>query len=237
MSADAFVPTPRSKVKRRPMYASYDRDSVYRLLDAGLVCHIAYVIDGQPFVTPTAYWRSADRIFWHGSAASRMLRSQAGGIPVCLTVTHVDALVVARSAFHHSINYRSVMAFGRAAAITDAAAKEAALHALIERLYPGRWPSLRPVLAQELAATMVMSMRIEEAAAKARSGAREDEAGDYAWPLWAGVLPLETRVGRIEPDARLMPGVPLPPEVARYAVGGRLDAILSDLARENPAAR
>ena len=231
MATDPFIPTARSKARRRGMYAAYDRDSVYAVLDAGLICHIAYVIDRQPFVTPTAYWRDGDRLYWHGSAASRMLRAQATGIPVCLCVTHLDALVVARSAFHHSVNYRSVMAFGAAEVIEDEAEKQAAFQALIERLYPGRWPSLRPLMPQEVKATMVMRMQIEEASAKVRSGQREDEPGDYDWPLWAGLLPLSPRLGAAVPDPKLAAGMALPPEVARFAEGADFGAILADLAR------
>src|SRR5215470_782223 len=167
---NAYSPTSRSKVKRLHERGHYDRDTVHAVLDAGMIAHIAYVIDGQPYVTPTAYWRDGDVLTWHGSSASRMLRTQSAGIPVCLTVTHLDGLVLARSGFHHSINYRSVMAFGKAHKVEDVAEKERELDYFIERIYPGRVATLRPIDQQELKGTTLLAMEIEEASAKIRAG-------------------------------------------------------------------
>lgn len=207
---NAYTPTAKTRVKRLPKRGHYDRETVYRILDAGLVCHVGYVIDGQPYVTPTAYWRQGNRVYWHGSSASRMLRTVSQGVPVCFTVTHFDGLVMARSAFHHSINYRAVMAFGTAHMVKDKAAKLAALEDFVERIYPGRWAELRPVTPQELKATTVLNMELEEVSAKIRTGDPVDDEPDYALPIWAGVLPLEVTAGRPRPDARLAAGVPVP---------------------------
>lgn len=211
---NAFVPTNRSKVKRMAERGRYDRDTVHAVLDAGLVAHIGYVIDGQPYVTPTLHWRHGEWIYWHGSAASRMLETVAEGIPACVTVTHIDGVVLARSGFHSSINYRSAMCFGRARPISDAAEKEKALQAFVDRLTPGRWAELRPVQAQELKATLVVGMEIEEASAKIRTGGPKDDAEDYALPIWAGVVPLRLTAGAPIPDEKLEPGIMLPDSVA-----------------------
>ena len=198
-----FQPTARSRVRRLPKRASYDVDTVHRVLDAGLVCHVGYVIDGEPYVTPTAYWREGNHIYWHGSRASRMLEAVANGARVCVTVTHLDGLVAARSGFHHSINYRSVMLFGKAHTLEDEGAKAEALESFVERMFPGRWKELRPVTGQELKATTVLCMRIAEGSAKVRTGPPKDDEEDYAWPIWAGVLPLQTVLGAPIPDPRL----------------------------------
>ncbi len=224
----AFTPTARSRVKRLHERGHYDRVTVYGILDAGFICHVGYVIDGAPYTTPTSYWREGDRIYWHGSSASRMLRRQAAGIPVCITVTHVDGLVIARSAFHHSINYRAVMAFGMAEKIEEPAAKAAALRAFVERLYPGRWDTLRPITAQELKATTVLSMIIDEASAKIRTGQPVDDEPDYALPIWAGVIGLHSRIGATASDPRLAPSVGLPADIAGFADGAALDELLRD---------
>jgi len=196
--------TPRSRVKRLPKRARYDFDTAAAILDAGFLCHVGYVIEGKPYVTPTSYWREGDHVYWHGSSASRMLRTLEGGVDACLTVAHVDALVLARSAFHHSINYRSVMLFGKAHKVEDAA-KERALHGFVERMYPGRWQELRPVHAQELKATTVLRMRIDEGAAKTRTGPPIDDEEDYGWPAWAGVVPVRSVAGAPQDDGRLAP--------------------------------
>ena len=206
--------TARSRVKRLPKRGRYDFDTVAAILDAGFMCHVGYVVDGKPYVTPTSYWREGDRVYWHGSSASRMLRTLAGGVDACLTVAHLDALVLARSAFHHSINYRSVMLFGQAHKVEDTAAKESALKNFVERLYPGRWDELRPVHAQELKATTVLHMQIDEGAAKVRSGPPIDDEEDYAWPAWAGVVPVRAVAGAPENDGRLQPKVGEPPYLA-----------------------
>jgi uncharacterized protein len=211
---NAFVPTARSKVKRLSERGNYDRQAVYAVVDAGLVAHVGYTIDGQPYVTPTVHWRHGDTLFWHGSAASRMLQTVAGCVPACVTVTHIDGVVLARSGFHSSINYRSAMCFGRAEAIRDPKAKEQALEAFVERLTPGRWAELRPVAAQELKGTLVVGMTIEEASVKTRSGGPKDDAEDYAMPIWAGVVPLRLTADAPVPDTKLNPGVMLPDSVA-----------------------
>src|SRR5580658_10166485 len=159
----SFTPTERTRVRRVHERGRYDRDTVFAILDAALMCHVGYVIDDRPYVTPTLFWREGERLYWHGSSASRMLRTQSRGIPVCLTVSHVDGLVLARSAFRHSLNYRAVMAFGTAALVTDEAEKEAGLNAFVERLYPGRTAKMRAILPQELKATRLLGMTIEEA--------------------------------------------------------------------------
>ncbi len=156
LTPPAFAPSARSRVRRHPERAHYDRETVFAILDAALMCHVGYVIDGRPYVTPTLFWRDGERLYWHGSSASRMLRTQRAGIPVCLTVSHIDGLVLARSAFRHSLNYRAVMAFGTAAMVEDEREKEKALNAFIERLYPGRTGLMRAILPQELKATALM---------------------------------------------------------------------------------
>lgn len=224
----AFTPTRRSKVKRLHERGRYDEESVFAILDAGLVAHIGYVIDGQPYVTPTAYWRRGRQLYWHGSSASRMLRTQKEGIPVCVTVSLLDGLVVARSGFHHSINYRAVMAFGRARIIEDAKEKEAELDHFIERIYPGRVATLRPVNQQELKATTLLAMEIEEASAKIRTGEPKDDAEDYALDIWAGLIPIRQMVGAVENDPRLKPGIAVPEHLHRFKDGARFDALLSE---------
>jgi uncharacterized protein len=229
-----FPVTARSKLRRLPKRGSAERAQIYAILDAHFLCHIAYVIDGQPFVTPTGYWRHGDRIFWHGSAASRMLRAQAAEIPVCLTVTHIDGLVLARSAFHHSVNYRSVMAFGRAARVEDPAEKRAALEAYVERLYPGRNKELRPMQARELKATTLLAMAIEEASAKIRSGPPIDDEPDYALPVWAGVLPVREIMGAPIADPRLAANAAWPAHLAPYVAGAALgDVLTAAIGRKN----
>jgi uncharacterized protein len=223
---DKLGPTSRTKVKRLPKRAHYDRAVVNEVLDAGFICHIGYVIDGQPYVTPTAYWREGGHIYWHGSSASRMLRAQTTGIPVCLTVTHIDGLVMARSAFHHSINYRSVMAFGTASIIDEPKAKEAAMRAFVERVYPGRWDTLRPVNKQEFKATTILGMELTEASAKIRTGNPVDDDEDYALPIWAGVIGLKTLVAGISDDGRLAPGTAKPSHLDSFAKDADFGALL-----------
>jgi uncharacterized protein len=198
-----FTPTERTRVKRLPDRGKYDRDTVYAILDAGLVCHVGYNIDGRPFVTPTACWRESDHLYWHGSAASRMLRAQAGGIPVCVAVTHIDGLVLARSGFHHSMNYRSVMAIGDAEFVENDDEKVAALRAFVERVVPGRWALIRPPSPQELKATSVLRLHLHEVSAKVRTGPPIDDEPDYTLPVWAGVVPLSTTVSAPMPDPKL----------------------------------
>ena len=210
----AFAPTARTRIRRLPKRAHYDRETIYGILDAAFVCHIGYVIGRQPFVTPTAYWREGDAVYWHGSSKSRMLLAMEKRPEVCLAVTIVDALVAARSAFHKSINYRSAMLFGRPYKVEAPEDKLARMQAFVERLYPGRWKELRPVTKQELKATTVLGMHIEEASAKLRSGPPVDDEPDYALPIWGGVIPVRQVLGEPLDDGRLAPGAGGPPRVA-----------------------
>ncbi|MDE2573369.1 MAG: pyridoxamine 5'-phosphate oxidase family protein [bacterium] len=194
----------RTRVQRLPERGVYERTEIERILDAGLTCHVGYVVDDQPFVTPTAYWRTGDRLYWHGSSASRMLRQLAAGVAACVTVTHVDGLVLARSAYHHSMNYRSVMALGTAYPLLDREERLAALHAFMERVAPGRWQEVRPPSEGELTATTVMWMSLDEASAKVRTGPPLDDEADYALTCWAGVLPMTTCVHPPSADPRLL---------------------------------
>ena len=223
-----FIPTERSRVKRLHERGRYDEASVYAILDAGFIAHIGYVIDGQPYVTPTAYWRRGRQLYWHGSSASRMLRAQAKDIPVCVTVSLLDGLVMARSGFHHSINYRAVMAFGRAHLIVDAAEKEAELDYFIERVAPGRLATLRPLDKHELKGTTLIGMEIEEASAKSRSGPPKDDEADYALDVWAGVVPIRQVVGALEVDQKLKAGIGVPPHMQRFAEGAQFDEVIAE---------
>jgi len=212
-----FKPTARSRVKRRPNRAHYDRETIYAILDAGFICHVGYAIEGQPYVTPTAYWREADHVYWHGSAASRMLRHLEKGVECCLTVTHLDGLVLARSGFHHSLDYRSAMLFGRAHKVTDADEKLAKMENFVNRVVPGRWPDLRPVNKKELKATTLLGMEIAEASAKVRAAGVIDDEEDYQLPIWAGVVPVRMVAGAARDDARLAPGTRRPHNVDSFA--------------------
>ncbi len=207
---DNFQPTTRNRVKRLHQRAHYDRETIYRILDAGFVCHVGYTIDDHPYVTATSYWRCDDQIYWHGSSASRMLRRIKQKVPVCINVSLIDGLVLARSGMHSSINYRSVMLFGKAAALNDDQEKLQALEAFSERITPGRWRELRPVKAQELKATTVLSMAIEEAVAKERNGPPNDDEEDYELDVWAGELPLRLVADPPVSDPRLKPGIATP---------------------------
>lgn len=210
-----YTPGNRSRVKRYHQRGAYDRASVYAVFDACPMAHIGYTFDGQPYVTPTLLWREDDRLYWHGSSASRMLRQVKTGIPVCVTAALFDGWVLARSAMHHSANFRSAMAFGTAAPVEDPTHKEHALKVMMDQIFPGRWETLRPVNAQELKATSVVSMEIEEASAKTRSGPPVDDDEDYALDIWAGILPLTTQTGALEPDPKLKAGVVAPASLAR----------------------
>jgi len=214
-------PSPRSKVRRLPARAAYDRATIDAILDEGLVCHVGFGIDAQPFVIPTIYARAGDSILLHGSAASRMLRHLREGVEVCVTVTLIDGLVFARSAFHHSMNYRSVVMFGRARAIEESTEKVAALRAIVEHAFPGRYDAVRAPDRKELRQTAVLTLPIEEASAKVRSGPPVDDEEDYALEVWAGVLPLELTPQAAIPDARLSPGAVLPELVSSYRRASR----------------
>jgi uncharacterized protein len=196
----ASPPTDFTRVRRMHPRGAYDRETVHAVLDAAAYCHVGHVIEGRPVVIPTLHWREGDAVYWHGSAASRMLRNNAGGNEVCLTATLIDGYVLARSAFHHSINYRSVMCFGTARLVSDGEEKRAALAGFVNRLFPGRWEKLRPVTEQELKATAVLAMDLTEASAKIRTGPPGDDAEDVDWPIWGGVLPVHLVAGKPEPD-------------------------------------
>jgi len=211
-----FAPTERTQVRRLPKRAVYDREGVYRILDEGLVCHVGFVADGRPVVIPTGYGRDGDTLYVHGSAASRMLRDLARGVDVCVTVTLLDGLVLARSAFHHSMNYRSVVIFGNAAVVEDQSTKREALRAFTEHIAPGRWQEVRPPTESELKATTVLAIPLEEASAKVRTGPPLDDESDYSLPVWAGVLPLKLRPEPPVPDNRLNPSIEVPDYVWRY---------------------
>ncbi len=214
-----FRPSARTRIKRLHERGHYDRKTVYEILDAGLVCHVGYVIDGQPYVTATAYWRDGGRIYWHGSSASKMLRHLKGGVEVCFTVALLDGLVLARSGFHSSINYRAVMALGQARLVADRDEKLAALTAFSERLTPGRWQELKPPSEQELKATTVISLELDEVAAKVRTGPPKDDEEDLALPVWAGVVPVTTAIGQPEADPLLSPDIPAPAYLGRISIG------------------
>ena len=214
-----FAVTERTRVKRIHERGHYDRETVHAILDAGMICHMGFAVDGKPFVVPTGYWREDDTVYVHGSSASRTLRSLKGGIEVCIAVTHVDGLVLARSGFHHSINYRSVMIFGTAELIEDADEKLAALKAFMDRVTPGRWDEVRPPDAQEFKATMVLRVPLVEVSAKVRTGPPIDDDEDYALPCWAGVVPLGTATGQPIPDPKLADGVPVPDYATNFKLG------------------
>jgi hypothetical protein len=206
------MPTPRTTVRRLPTRGVYDPETIAAILDEGFVCHVGFVAEGQPFVIPTIYGRKGDRLYLHGSAVSRLLRTLAGGVPVCVTVTLVDGLVLARSVFNHSMNYRSVVVLGTAT-VVPGDEKIRALETIAEHIAPGRWKEARGPSANELKATLVLSLPLDEASAKVRTGPPEDEDEDYALPHWAGVLPLALAVLNPAADPRLPAGTPLPPSV------------------------
>lgn len=196
-------PTTRTQVMRLPKRGDYSEATIHSILDAGFLCHVGFVVDGQPFVVPTSYGRSGDTLYVHGSAASRMLRTLATGVEVCVTVTLVDGLVLARSAFHHSMNYRSVVLFGTATLLESADEKTAALRAISEQIVPGRWDDVRWPTEQELKATKVLALPISEASAKVRTGPPLDDEEDYALKVWAGILPFRVHPQAPLPDPRL----------------------------------
>ena len=212
----ARLKTARTIVKRLPKRARYERDVVDAVLDEAMICHVGFVHDGHPYVIPTGFARDGDTLYVHGSNASRMLRTLSAGVPVCVTVTLLDGLVVARSAFHSSMNYRSVVILGTATPVTDPDAKLLAMRALVDHLIPERWPDLRPITSKELAQTTVLAIPLQEASAKVRTGGPLDDEDDYALPMWAGVVPLALSPSRPESDERLPAGIPTPSYVRRY---------------------
>ena len=199
--------TERTTVKRLPARGVYDRDTVYAILDEGLICHAGFVVNGSPVVIPTIHWREGDTLYFHGSAASRMLRSLRSGVETCVTVTLLDGLVIARSTFHHSMNYRSAVIFGTAREVTDREEKLRALDALVEHVLPGRSDEARGPNEKELRQTMVLALPIDEASAKVRTGGPIDDDEDYSLPIWAGVIPLRLAYGQPYDDGRVAAGV------------------------------
>lgn len=223
----AYPVTPRNRVKRMHERGGYDRPAVHAVLDAAFLCHIAYVIDGQPFCTPTIHWREGDRLYWHGSSASRMLKHEKQGVPVCLTVSHLDGLVLARSGFNHSANYRSAMCFGTAAVVEEPQEKARALAAITDRFWPGRAATLRPMTTQEIKATTVIGMTIDDAAMKVRAkGVGDDGEADAALPVWAGVIPVSTVIGAVRPSPVMDPSITVPEGVMLYREGRVLDEVM-----------
>jgi nitroimidazol reductase NimA-like FMN-containing flavoprotein (pyridoxamine 5'-phosphate oxidase superfamily) len=216
--------TPRTRVRREPQRGAYDVETIHAILDEALVCHVGFVADGQPFVVPTLHARVGDRVLVHGSAASRMLRALGDGAPICLTVTIVDGVVLARSVFNHSANYRSAVLLGTAVPVNDEAEKVAALAAFTEKLMPGRWDDARQPTRKELKATHVFALPIEEGSAKVRTGPPEDDEEDYALDVWAGVVPLALTASPLVPDPRMPADRPVPSYldefVARHAPRG-----------------
>jgi len=212
-----FQPTERTQVNRLPKRGHYDRETVYGILDTAFVCHVGFSVDGQPYVIPTNFGRREDTLYLHGSTASRMLKTLGAGVPVCVAVTLVDGLVLARSAFHHSVNYRSVVILGTARLVLDPAEKMEALRIFTDHIMKGRWDDVRQPTEQELKATTVLALPLEEVSAKVRTGGPVDDEPDYALPVWAGVLPLEVAVKEPIPDAQRRNDPPVPEYMKNYA--------------------
>jgi nitroimidazol reductase NimA-like FMN-containing flavoprotein (pyridoxamine 5'-phosphate oxidase superfamily) len=212
--------TNRTTVKRLPKRGSYDRETINAILDEGFICHVGFVVEGQPYVIPTGYARVDDHLYIHGSSASRMLRNLSKGIEVCVTVTLIDGLVLARSAFHHSMNYRSVVILGRARLVSEDEEKNRALEALTEHIVPGRWADVRWPTDLELKATTVLKLAIDEASAKIRTGGPIDDEEDYEMDVWAGILPLTLATEPAVDDNRLDSSIELPKYVTDYKRGG-----------------
>ena len=214
--AELIAPTERTRLKRLPDRGAFERDTVNAILDEGLVCHLGFVHEGQPFVIPTTYARIDDGLYLHGSAAGRTLRTMRADVAVCVTVTLLDGLVLARSAFHHSMNYRSVVVLGGVTEVTDPAEKTRALEAIVEHMAPGRWDEVRPPTVQEMKGTMVLRLPITEASAKIRRGGPIDDAEDMTWPCWAGYVPV--RLVALPPvsDPAVQPGFAAPATVNPY---------------------
>ena len=217
MSKEHLKKPDSTNLVRNPSRADYDRDVVNGIIDATSLCHVSYIIDGRPYVTPTLQWREGDTIYWHGSSASRFLR-QIDNKEVCISITHFDGIVLARSAFHHSINYRSVMLFGDAHKIEDGD-KNQLLEDFVEALIPGRWETLRPMTDQEAKATTVFSMPIDEGSAKVRTGHPVDDDEDYSLPIWAGVLPISQTLHAPKADPKNLAGLEVPKHVRDYSLG------------------
>jgi nitroimidazol reductase NimA-like FMN-containing flavoprotein (pyridoxamine 5'-phosphate oxidase superfamily) len=215
MSA-TYSRTDRTRLKRKPDRGSHEREAVHALLDDALIAHVGYVIDGTPFVTPTAFWREGDLVYWHGAAAARMLKHQREPVEVCFTVSRLDALVLSRAAFHHSMNYRSVMAFGTCEFIDDPEEKRRQLELFLDRVVPGRSREVRPPTRRELRLTSVIALRLEECVLKSRTGPVGDDGEDLEAPVWAGLLPVNTVMGALQPDAGLPASAPAPREYFQF---------------------
>jgi|SRR5712671_7756157 len=215
----SYAPTERTQVRRLKKRGAYDKATVHAILDAGLICHMGFVVDAQPFVVPTLYVRDGEMIYFHGSGASRMLRTLAEGVDICLTVSLADGLVLARSAFHHSLNYRSVVVVGKAKLITDRNKMLHALQCITDHVVPDRWQEVRTPNELELKQTHVLALPLNEVSAKIRSGGPVDDEEDYALPVWAGVVPLEMCVGKPLPDPRLSSEI-APFDLARFKSRG-----------------
>jgi nitroimidazol reductase NimA-like FMN-containing flavoprotein (pyridoxamine 5'-phosphate oxidase superfamily) len=213
---ETFSPTERTRVVREPHRGSFDRETIYKILDEGFVCHVGFSVKEQPYVIPTMFARIGDAIYFHGSAASRMLREVSAGLAVCLTVTLVDGLVLARSVFNHSMNYRSVVALGQATLVSDPDEKLSALRAFTEKLVPARWDNARQPNAKELKATSILKLPLNEVSAKMRTGPVQDDEEDYAFPVWAGVLPLRLTASAPERDDRCDATLAVPSSVANF---------------------
>ena len=220
---ETFSPTERTRVLREPHRGSFDRDTIYKILDEGFVCHVGFTVEGQPYVIPTMFARVGEAIYFHGSAASRMLRGVSGGLAVCVTVTLIDGLILARSVFNHSMNYRSVVALGKATLVDEAEEKLAALRAFTEKILPGRWNDARQPNEKELKATSILRLPLSEVSAKMRTGDVQDDEEDYALPVWAGVLPIRLAAGEPIRDARCDPSLAVPAAVTNFdkRLGGR----------------
>lgn len=214
---NTYIPTPRTKVRRLSKRGVYDKAQIHAILDEGFLCHVGFVQEGQPFVIPTLYARSDETLYMHGSGASRMLKTLAQGVDICVTVTLVDAFVLARSAFHHSMNYRSVTALGRARLVSDETEKMAALQTITDHIVPQRWAEVRWPNELEMKQTVVLALPLEEVAAKVRTGPPADDDEDYALPTWAGVVPIRTQLGEPVDDGRVLPGVETV-QVSRFAL-------------------
>jgi nitroimidazol reductase NimA-like FMN-containing flavoprotein (pyridoxamine 5'-phosphate oxidase superfamily) len=214
--SETQMPSARTRVVREAFRGVYDREAVYQILDEGFLCHVGFAVDGQPFVIPTSYGRKDASLYIHGSAASRMLKQMKEGVNVCITVTLLDGLVLARSIFNHSMNYRSVVILGKAMLVDDAQEKLEALRLLSEHILPGRWDDSRQPNERELKQTSVLRVPIEEFSAKVRQGPPIDDEEDYAFPTWAGVIPLDLIAGTPIDDARLSPGEEVPPYASNY---------------------
>ncbi|SRR6266481_5630598 len=212
-----FTPTEKTKVRRKPDRANYDRETIYKILDEAFVCNVAFVADGQPYVVPTNYVRVGDRLLLHGSPASRLMKTLSSGAPFCLSVTLLDGIVFSPTAMGHSVNYRSVVVIGKAEVVEGHEAKLAAMRDFVEYVIRGRWATVRPPTAQEIAATMVLSVPLVEASAKIRTGFAVDDAKEYAGSAWTGVLPFKWARGEPVPDPRGDAAIPVPENIQHYS--------------------